>query len=106
MYDVRAILYGGIPVSEVEDDYVQESLKGFDVTKVFKNRDKNYYEFKDAIDTKEKIREVLKGIDDAVVLQIERWWDKYARTLEKIENACMESETVMNKHLSELGYRR
>ena len=31
IFDVRAILHGGIPVREVEDEYVQESLNGFDV---------------------------------------------------------------------------
>ena len=28
-YDVKAILHGGIPVSEVEDEYIQETLWGW-----------------------------------------------------------------------------
>lgn len=39
LFDVRAILQGGIPVSEVEDEYVQETLKGMDVSCVFVNFD-------------------------------------------------------------------
>ena len=35
-YDVCAILHGGIPVREVEEEYIQEEmLDGFDVSKVF-----------------------------------------------------------------------
>ena len=31
-FDVKAILRGGIPVSEIEDDYIQETLDGMDVS--------------------------------------------------------------------------
>ncbi len=41
-YDVKAILHGGIPVSEIDDEYVQEVLNGFDVSNVFKKKDNNY----------------------------------------------------------------
>lgn len=40
IFDVRAILHGGVPVREVEDEYIQEEiLDGFDVSVVF---DKEY----------------------------------------------------------------
>ncbi len=36
MFDVRAILHGGIPVREVESDYIREEILGdFDVSTVF-----------------------------------------------------------------------
>ena len=37
-YDVKAILHGGIPVSEIESEYVQETLNGFDVSVVFEGQ--------------------------------------------------------------------
>ena len=42
-FDVKAVMRGGIPVSEVEDDYIQETLKGMDVSCVFVQRDVDYY---------------------------------------------------------------
>ena len=41
-FDVKAILRGGIPVSEVEDEYIQETLNGMDVSCVFVRRDGAY----------------------------------------------------------------
>ncbi len=76
-YDTKAILHGGIPVSEVEDEYIQETLQGMDVSCVFAKQSAKYYKFKAAIKTKEHIRDHMKGADPAVVAQFERWWDKY-----------------------------
>lgn len=33
-FDVKAILRGGIPVSEVEEEYIQETLQGMDERKI------------------------------------------------------------------------
>ncbi len=74
-FDVKAILRGGIPIKEVEEDYMQELLNGFDVSKVFNKQDSDYYEFKPEIESKESIREF---IDTA--------------------------ESEMNAYLQELGY--
>lgn len=104
MFDVKAILHGGIPIKEVEDEYIQEILNGFDVSIVFKKKNKEYYEFKDSIGSKEKIREVLSGVDSKTVQQVERWWDKYSTSLSNVENECSSSEKILKKHLSELGY--
>lgn len=104
MFDVKAILNGGIPIKEVEDEYIQEILNGFDVSKVFKKKNKEYYEFKDSIGSKEKIREVLSGVDTKTVQQVERWWDKYKISLSSIEKQCVESESTLKKFLMEIGY--
>ena len=48
-FDVKAILGGGIPVSEVEEEYIQEALQGMDVSGVFDRKDEDYYEFKSEI---------------------------------------------------------
>jgi type I restriction enzyme M protein len=103
-YDVKAILHGGIPVSEVEDDYVQETLDGFDVRVVFKSVGSGYYKFKTAIKSKEEIREHL-GTDDAgIIAQFEKWWDKYKVSLRELDVEVESAEKVMKGYLKELEY--
>lgn len=111
IFDVRAILHGGIPVREVESDYIRdEVLEGFDVSAVFVLRDaepstdERYYEFKSEIDSKEKIRELLSEEPTAVIEQLERWWDKYRVSLKELEAEIAEAEQVMKGYLQELGY--
>ena len=103
-FDVKAILRGGIPVSEVEDEYIQETLNGMDVSCVFVRRDNEYYDFKPEIETKEQIRDYLGNADQSVITQFERWWDKYRMSLHEIDAQVKESEEVMWGYLKELGY--
>jgi len=103
-YDVKAILHGGIPVSEVEDEYIQETLLGMDVSCVFVRRDAEYYEFKQEIESKEQIRDHLAGADPKVVTLFEKWWDKYQVSLHQIDAQVKQSEEVMWNYLKELGY--
>ena len=103
-FDVKAILNGGIPVSEIEDDYIQETLQGMDVTSVFNKRDNKYYDFKPEIETKEQIREFLNTEEQSVISQFERWWDKYRVSLRELETEVKKSEEVMQSYLKELGY--
>lgn len=128
IFDVRAILHGGIPVREVESEYIREEiLEDFDVSTVFVKRDaepsadEEYYDFKPEIDTKEAIREAVGDVDDAqggasvaggrtpgatakVITQLERWWDKYRVSLNELDAQVDEAESVMNGYLKELGY--
>lgn len=103
-FDVKAILRGGIPVSEVEDDYIQEVLDGMDVSCVFVRRDVDYYDFKPEIETKEQIREHLGTEEQSIINQFERWWDKYRVSLHEIDMQVKQSEEVMQEYLKELGY--
>jgi type I restriction enzyme M protein len=103
-FDVRAILHGGIPVSEVEDEYIQETLQGMDVSCVFEPKEDGYYQFKPEIETKEQIREFLTTDDQAVISQFERWWDKYRVSLHELDAQVKQSEEVMWGYLKELGY--
>ena len=103
-FDVKAILRGGVPVSEVEDEYIQETLNGMDVSCVFVRRDSEYYDFKPEIETKEQIRDQLGNTDQSVINQFERWWDKYRVSLYQIDAQVKESEEVMWGYLKELGY--
>ena len=103
-FDVKAILRGGIPVSEIEDDYIQETLDGMDVSCVFVRRDSYYYDFKPEIETKEQIRDHLGTEKQSVINQFERWWDKYRVSLHEIDTQVKQSEEVMWGYLKELGY--
>ena len=103
-FDVRAILNGGIPISEVEDDYIQETLKGMDVSSILNKRDDQYYDFKIEIKTKEQIREFLNTEELSVISQFERWWDKYKVSLKELDSEVKQSEEVMKNYLKELGY--
>jgi type I restriction enzyme M protein len=91
-FDVKAILRGGIPVTEIEDIYIQETLDGMDVSCVFVRRDNEYYDFKPEIETKEQIRDHLGDADQSVITQFERWWDKYRVSLHEIDVQVKQSE--------------
>ena len=102
-FDVKAILRGGIPVSEIEDIYIQETLDGMDVSCVFIRRDNEYYDFKPEIETKEQIRDHLGDANQSVITQFERWWDKYRVSLHELDAEVKQSEEVMQGYLKELG---
>lgn len=105
IFDVRAILHGGIPVREVENDYIREEiLDGFDVSAVFARRDEDYYDFRPEVASKEAIREVAGDVPAAVISQLERWWDKYRVSLHELDAQVTEAEVVMKGYLKELGY--
>jgi len=103
-FDVKAILRGGVPVSEVQDEYIQESLNGMDVTCVFVQRDVKYYDFKPEIVTKDQLRDHLGTDESAIIKQFERWWDKYRVSLHEIDAQVKQSEQAMWGYLKELGY--
>lgn len=111
IFDVRAILHGGIPVREVESEYIREEiLEGFDVSAVFVRRGEEpsagegYYDFKPEIDSKEAIRETVGEVDTKVITQLERWWDKYRVSLSELDAQVADAECVMKGYLQELGY--
>jgi type I restriction enzyme M protein len=106
IFDVRAILHGGIPVREVENDYIQEAiLKDFDVTTVFDKRDENYFSFKPEITNKESFRKAAgENAEAAVITQLERWWDKYQVSLHQLDDQVASAEVEMKGYLKELGY--
>jgi len=103
-FDVRAILHGGIPIAEVKEEYIQETLQGMDVLSVFEVQDQNYYQFKAEIENKESIRDYLDTDEQPVIEQFERWWDKYRVSLHQLDDELEQAEQVMNNYLVELGY--
>ncbi len=105
IFDVRAILYGGIPAREVEDEYIREDiLNGFDVSAVFEEQNTDYYRFREAIQSKDAIREFARTDDIKVISQLERWWDKYHVSLRELDAQVVEAEAMMKGYLKELGY--
>ena len=118
IFDVRAILHGGIPVREVEDDYIQdEILKGFDVqgctntagaavgvSGIMVKRDKEYYDFNPDIKSKEQISELMGDASSEAIKQLEHWWDKYKVSLHELDGQVADAEYVMKGFLQELGY--
>ncbi|MFH4532275.1 type I restriction-modification system subunit M [Vibrio diabolicus] len=105
IFDVRAILHGGIPVREVHNEYVEEEiLEGFNISLVFDKTNDDYYAFKPSIESKEQIREVAGDVETKVITQLERWWDKYQVSLHELDEQVTEAEQVMQDYLKELGY--
>ncbi|WP_050918360.1 type I restriction-modification system subunit M [Vibrio campbellii] len=105
IFDVRAILHGGIPAHEVHNEYIEEEiLAGFDISLVFDKTNGDYYAFKASIESKEQIREVVGDIEAKVITQLERWWDKYQVSLHEFDEQVTEAEQVMQGYLKELGY--
>jgi len=102
--DTYALLNGGIPISEVEDEYIQETLKRMDVSCVFNKKDKKYYEFKSEIKSKEQIREFLNTSEEAIINQFEKWWNKYHVSLHKLNEQVKQREEKMRNYLKEIGY--
>ena len=103
-FDTKAVLSGGIPVSEIEDDYIQETLNGMDVSCVFVRMNNNYYKFKPEIRNKKQIREHIRSNNQSVIHQFERWWDKYQVSLNDIDSQLRQSEEEMWGYLKELGH--
>ncbi|WMN87849.1 type I restriction-modification system subunit M [Vibrio parahaemolyticus] len=105
IFDVRAILHGGIPAREVHNEYIEEEiLAGFDISLVFDKINDDYYAFKPSIENKEQIREVAGDVEAKVITQLERWWDKYQVSLNELDLQVEEAEQVMQGYLRELGY--
>ncbi|MCD9468943.1 type I restriction-modification system subunit M [Photobacterium iliopiscarium] len=109
IFDVRALLHGGVPVREVQDAYIEEEiLNGFDVSLVMDCKDDAYFTFKAEIERKEQIRTVVEvasdEVDTKVISQLERWWDKYQVSLYQLDVEVTDAEQVMYGYLKELGY--
>ncbi len=103
-FDMKGILHGGIPIEEIQDDYIQEILDGFDIGLVLVNKNSEYMIFKEEIKDKSQIRQTLGDVSDLIIEQFEKWWDKYGISLAQIDSEIKESEAVMHKFLKELGY--
>ena len=71
---------------------------------VFDKKNKDYYEFKKEIETKEQIKDFLNTKDHKIITQFERWWDKYRISLHELDVKEKQLEKIMRNYLKELGY--
>mgnify|MGYP001216709232 FL=1 len=105
-FDINGILKGGIPIEEIEEDYIQEIIKDFNLNILLEKKNSNYMKFKDEITNKEQIRILLSENSDKLIIQLEKWWDKYAISLNQIDSEVQQTELKMNSFLKDLGYER
>ena len=105
IFDVRALLHGGVPVREVMSDYMQqEILAGLDIGHVLVRRDANYYDFRPEITSRLELRARLPAEFPRAIEQIEHWWDKYRVSLLELDRQIKPLEQAMHCHLKDLGY--
>ena len=103
-YDIRGILNGGIPTKEINNEYTQEILNGFDIETILTFKNNEYMTFKENIQEKSLIRKSLGNESNKLVTLFEKWWDKYAISLNNINKEIEESENILKKYLEDLGY--
>lgn len=104
IFDVNAILYGGVPVYEIENEYIQEKLQGVDINLVLKRRDNEYFDWNSEIHSKEQIRYFLGSENQDAISQFERWWDKYRISIHELSADSNKLEQEMWLRLKEIGY--
>lgn len=103
-FDVKGLLFGGIPKYELEDEYIQEQMGNFELKNVLAAPKGGYVQFKKEITSKEILREIVGQNNPLVLAQLERWFDKYSVPLEAIETERAASEKKLSRYLKELGY--
>jgi len=103
-FDVKAVLNGGIPVAETNEDYIQEALQGCDLSSVLVRRNAEYFDFRPELTDKADIAKYAAGLPSGAVAQLERWWDKYKVTFKDIEAELVAADKELDAYLKELGY--
>jgi len=78
--DVRAHLVGGVPKKEIADNSFLYEKFGLRPELIFKDKDEQYYEFKDEITSKESIHDILEQNDNLLKVfadsekALDEWW--------------------------------
>ncbi len=81
-HDVKAHLFGGIPKEEVNSREDLFAAHGLDMSLLFKEKDEDYYLFKNEIEDKEQIKGIIEKSDGVIneekkmLCKLEKWWDK------------------------------
>jgi type I restriction enzyme M protein len=104
MYDTNGILHGLIPISEIEDEYISEILEGINLDTILNKKNNNYLEFKKNFTRKEEIRDHIKTNNPKIILQIEKWWDKYKKSLDEVESNVSEDNKKLQSILKNLNH--
>tara|TARA_Y100000294_G_C8561099_1_gene339087 strand:- start:1184 stop:2932 length:1749 start_codon:yes stop_codon:yes gene_type:complete len=101
-YDTKGIFYSGIPINEIEDDYIKEILKDIDINLVLEKKDNEYFQFKKEIKHQSEITNILNTNDNKIISIFDRWWDKYKLSLNEIEKNLADVEKKFNEQLKKI----
>ncbi len=104
IYDISAVLDGGVPISEVITEYHKELLGDFDVLKIFNKRNDEYFDWKSEFISRDSIQQVLKDEDQKIISLFEKWWDKYKVSYRDVDADFQKKEKIMWDYLREIGY--
>jgi len=90
--DVTAHIYGGIPREEVLNNIELCKKQGFDILKLFEERNKKYFKFIDKINKKEDIKEFIENDKDVVTKgtdinkELIKWWQNAKIKISSLDN--------------------
>ncbi len=90
LHDVRAHLVGGVPKREVHMHDALFATHAFDSTKLFVERDADYYDFASGIESKDHIRrlieedESVRAKEAELMKAFEAWWAEQAKYFETL----------------------
>ena len=102
--DYNGIVNGGIPINEIEDEFIKEKIKGIKIDDIFNKKNNNYFEFKSEIKSKEQIINFLSSDNPEALKQFESWWDKYNTSLKEIDSNVKKYEEEMWKNLETIDF--
>ncbi len=102
IFDLKGVVNGWIPIKEIQNEYIQEVIKGFNIELVLSYKNAQYMIFKEGINSKTDIRELLIQESESIIQQFEKWWDKYGISLLQIQSQVKESESAIETFLEEL----
>ena len=106
IFDTNALLHGGIPIYEIEDEYVSEIIDGTNLDLIFDKKNNEYFEFKREIIDKQDLRKLLKGKKEKTIKIFERLWDKYKVSFKELDIESKNKEKLFFNHLKDLGYEK
>ena len=102
MFNLEGIINSGIPIEEIEDEYIQEIIQDVDLELIIEKKDNKFFKFKEKILNRSQIPKLLENYDKRVINIFEQWWDKYNFSIKYIQNELMESEKNLNEILEEI----
>ncbi len=104
LFDTIGIINSGIPLKEIEDDYIKETLQDIDLKKILEKKTEDYFIFKKEINSKFDINRFLNTSNKKGLKIIQKWWEKYRFPLNELKEECNNSETVLRENLKKIDY--
>ena len=100
-YDLNGVIFSGIPLNEIEDEYNKEILQNIDLSKLIEKKDNHYYKFKNNIKSKIDILENINSKEIKVLKIVEKWWNKYKFSIKEIDIDLKKTEDEFNQEIKE-----